>query len=88
VEELDNEKRGENTLGGLRCCSNLCCKKTEEKNVIKLFKLVHRGLSGELNGKLSDIKPLKLLVELQLFRFNKCFSLNSGNMILRLVEER
>jgi hypothetical protein len=67
VERLDilrdNEERKGNTLGGLRCCSNPYCKKTEEKDVIELFKLVSfdRRLSGELNGEFCDTKPLKLL---------------------------
>jgi hypothetical protein len=63
----DNRRREENTLGGLSYCSNLYCKKTEEKNVIELFKLVNLdgGLNGELNRKLNgefcDTKPLKPL---------------------------
>jgi hypothetical protein len=66
----DNERREENTLEELRCCSNLCCKKTDEKNVIKLFKLVDGRLSRKLNEELSDTKLFKSLVELQLFQFN------------------
>jgi hypothetical protein len=56
VRELDNlrdnGRREGNTLGGLRCYSTPYCKKTKEKNVIELFKLVNGGLSRELNGKL------------------------------------
>jgi hypothetical protein len=55
MEELDmlkdNRKREENTLVGLRCCSNLYHKKTEEKDIIELFKLVN--LDGRLSGKLN-----------------------------------
>jgi hypothetical protein len=60
----DNRRREENTLVELRCCSNLCRKKTEEKDIIKLFKLVilDRRLNRRLNGKFCDTKPLELLV--------------------------
>jgi hypothetical protein len=46
----DNGRREENTLAGLRCCSDLWCKETEEKSIGKLFKLIkfNRGLSREL----------------------------------------
>jgi hypothetical protein len=71
----DNGERKENTLGGLRCYSNSCCKKTEENDIIGLFKLVDKELNGELSGELTDIKPLKPLVD-------NCLLLNSGNMTL------
>jgi hypothetical protein len=60
----DNEGGRGNTLGGLRCCSNLYCKKTEEEDIIMLFKLLDGGLSGELNGEFCDTKLLKSLMEL------------------------
>jgi hypothetical protein len=71
----DNERRGENTLEELRCCSNPYCKKTKEKNIIMLFKLVDRKLNRELSRELNDIKQLKLLTV-------NCFSLNLENVTL------
>jgi hypothetical protein len=73
VEKLDNlrdnGKREENTLGGFWCWSD-SCKKTEEKNVIKLFKLVDGELIERLSGEINDIKTLKSLLS------------NSGNVTL------
>jgi hypothetical protein len=71
----DNKRRRENTLGELRCCSNPCCKKTKENNVIRLLKLVNGELNRKLSRELTDIKLLKPLVD-------NCLSLNSGNMTL------
>jgi hypothetical protein len=71
----DNRGRGENTLGGLRCCSNPYCKKTEEKDIIELFKLVNRELNRELSRELNDIKLLEPLTV-------NCFLSNLGNVTL------
>jgi hypothetical protein len=50
---LDKGGRGENTFAGSRCCSDLCCKKTEGENVERVF-IFTRKLNGELNGGLND----------------------------------
>jgi hypothetical protein len=49
------ERRG-NTIPELRCCSDLCLKKTKEKDIRVSFKLSVRELSGEL----FDVKPLRV----------------------------
>jgi hypothetical protein len=44
----DNGRKRGNTIAGSRCCSDSWCKKTEEKSVEGLFKLV--SFDRELNN--------------------------------------
>jgi hypothetical protein len=46
----DKGRREQNTVAGSRCCSDLCCKKTEEKSIRRLFKF-DGELNRELNGE-------------------------------------
>jgi hypothetical protein len=45
----DKREKRENTFAGSRYCSDLCCLKTEEENIERVFMFVE-----ELNGELND----------------------------------
>jgi hypothetical protein len=42
-------EKGETTFAGSRCCSDLCCEKTEDENVERVF-----IFTEELNRELND----------------------------------